>query len=162
MRRVDRQRRNVTLMDYCTGPSYASGGFIADSAFTGGTMINGSQQQFFVRNSNIDGWSNGVWNQVFAGDTGRPGAELLQTRPEGLRTRRWPPSPETQEEPFLYQDAPGNFKRVRAARAARTPSGTSWQTGTTRGHVDPDQEVLHRHAGRHRARSTWRWRWART
>jgi hypothetical protein len=27
----------VTLMDYCTGPSYASGGFIADSSFAGRT-----------------------------------------------------------------------------------------------------------------------------
>jgi hypothetical protein len=34
----------VTLMDYCTPPSFASGGFIADSEFDGGTVINGSQQ----------------------------------------------------------------------------------------------------------------------
>jgi len=50
----------VTLMDYCTGPSFASGGFIADSAFTGSTVINGSQQQWLVRNSQLDGWTNGV------------------------------------------------------------------------------------------------------
>jgi hypothetical protein len=56
-------------MDYCTaGPQYASGGFIADSQT--GFIINGSQQQFFVRDSNIGGWSNGVWNQVFAGVVG--------------------------------------------------------------------------------------------
>jgi hypothetical protein len=41
----------VTLMDYCTSPSFASGGFIADSTFQGGTVINGSQQQWLVRNS---------------------------------------------------------------------------------------------------------------
>src|SRR5579859_6336240 len=40
----------TTLMDYCTSPSFASGGFIADSEFTGST-VNGSQQQWFVRNS---------------------------------------------------------------------------------------------------------------
>src|SRR5215469_13845461 len=62
----------ATLMDYCTGPSYASGGFIADSAFTGSTIVNGSQQQWLVRNSQIDGWSNGVWNQVFSGVVGAP------------------------------------------------------------------------------------------
>src|SRR5690242_20406708 len=28
----------ATLMDYCTGPSFASGGFIADSAFDGSTI----------------------------------------------------------------------------------------------------------------------------
>src|SRR5262249_49690617 len=34
----------ATLMDYCTAPSFASGGFIADSAFNGSTVVNGSQQ----------------------------------------------------------------------------------------------------------------------
>src|SRR5208283_4704872 len=41
----------TTLMDYCTGPSFASGGFIADSQFVGSTVINGSQQQWVTRNS---------------------------------------------------------------------------------------------------------------
>ncbi|HWD64668.1 MAG TPA: glycosyl hydrolase family 28-related protein, partial [Solirubrobacteraceae bacterium] len=72
MRRVQ-INGGTTLMDYCDGsPDYASGGFIADSAFTGGTVVNGSQQQFYVRNSDLDGWSNGVWNQVFSGDVGAP------------------------------------------------------------------------------------------
>ncbi|HKB48854.1 MAG TPA: glycosyl hydrolase family 28-related protein, partial [Ktedonobacterales bacterium] len=62
----------TTLMDYCTGPSFASGGFIADSTFTGSTVINGSQQQWLVRNSTLDGWTNGVWNQVFSGVVGAP------------------------------------------------------------------------------------------
>jgi hypothetical protein len=60
MRRVNITGGNLTLMDYCTGPSFASGGFIADSHFSGGTVINGSQQQWLVRNSNLDGWTNGV------------------------------------------------------------------------------------------------------
>ena len=63
MRRVNITGGNLTLMDYCTGPSFASGGFIADSQT--GFIINGSQQQFLVRNSSIGGWSNAVWNQVF-------------------------------------------------------------------------------------------------
>ena len=63
---------NTTLMDYCSGPAFASGGFIADSKFSGGTVINGSQQQYLVRDSDLDGWTNGVWNQVFAGDHGAP------------------------------------------------------------------------------------------
>ncbi len=61
----------MTLMDYCTSPSFASGGFIADSDITGGKIVSGSQQQFLVRNTNIDGWSNGVWNQVFVRRRGR-------------------------------------------------------------------------------------------
>src|SRR6266508_1749289 len=55
----------ATLMDYCSNPAFASGGFIADSRFSA-TVINGSQQQYLVRNSSLAGWSNGVWNQVFA------------------------------------------------------------------------------------------------
>src|SRR4051795_362312 len=47
LRRVHVQGQ-TTLMDYCTGPSFASGGFIADSRFDG-QIINGSQQQFFTR-----------------------------------------------------------------------------------------------------------------
>jgi hypothetical protein len=70
----------TSLMDYCTaGPQFASGGFIADSAFTGSTVVNGSQQQFIVRNSNLDGWSNGVWNQVFLGSPGAPAQSFSAT-----------------------------------------------------------------------------------
>jgi hypothetical protein len=61
----------TTLMDYCTGPSFASGGFIADSRFDG-NIVNGSQQQWLVRNSTLNGWSNGVWNQVFSGVVNAP------------------------------------------------------------------------------------------
>src|SRR5438874_358938 len=57
----------ISLMDYCSKPSYSSGGFIADSKFSGKPVLNGSQQQFPVRNSTLDGWSNSVWNQVFSG-----------------------------------------------------------------------------------------------
>src|SRR5438046_5562321 len=62
----------ATLMDYCTGPSYASGGFIADSQFTGSVVVNGSQQQYLVRNSDVALWTNGAWNQAFAGVAGAP------------------------------------------------------------------------------------------
>ena len=67
-------------MDYCTGPSFASGGFIADSAFDGSTVVNGSQQQWVVRNSALDGWTNGVWNQVFSGVVGAP-AQCFPAQP---------------------------------------------------------------------------------
>ncbi len=83
MRRVNVTGGNLTLMDYCTGPSFASGGFIADSQT--GFVINGSQQQFLVRNSSIGGWSNGVWNQVFSGVVGAPAtvfsADVIVRRP---------------------------------------------------------------------------------
>ena len=79
----------TTLMDYCTAPSFASGGFIADSSFDG-NIVNGSQQQFFVRNTTLNGWSNGVWNQVFAGDVGAPAQCFpAQAEPAADRTPRW-------------------------------------------------------------------------
>ena len=37
-----------------------------------GTSLNGSQQQWLTRDSEIGGWTNGVWNQVFAGVAGAP------------------------------------------------------------------------------------------
>ena len=71
MRRVNITGGKLSLMDFCTdGPQFASGGFIADSKT--GDIINGSQQQYLVRDSSIGAWSNGVWNQVFAGVQGAP------------------------------------------------------------------------------------------
>src|ERR1700747_907646 len=54
----------VTLMDYCTSPSFASGGFIADSAFEGSTVINGSQQQWLGKHSHRRGWTDRLLGQV--------------------------------------------------------------------------------------------------
>ena len=91
MRRVH-VNGHTTLMDYCTGPSYASGGFIADSTFDA-TVVNGSQQQWITRNSSLGGWSNGVWNQVFSGVDRRAGRVLPGghgARRRAARTRRSP------------------------------------------------------------------------
>ena len=38
----------------------------------GGSIVSGSQQQWFTRNSKFGEWSNGVWNQVFVGSEGAP------------------------------------------------------------------------------------------
>jgi hypothetical protein len=126
----------MSLMDYCSaGPQFASGGFIADSAFTGGTIVNGSQQQFIVRNSNLDGWSNGVWNQVFAGDNGAPPQSFSATSGMDGGT---PPyttlatSPVTQEEPYLYADSAGGFN-VFVPSLQRNSAGPSWANGATAG-----------------------------
>src|SRR5215204_5355728 len=71
MRRLNIAGANLSLMDYCTaGPQFASGGFISDSKLP--FTVNGSQQQWLIRNSEIGGWSNAVWNQVFTGVVGAP------------------------------------------------------------------------------------------
>src|SRR3954451_20422771 len=46
LRRVRVTGGNLSLMDYCSaGPQYASGGFISDSAFSGGPVVNGTPAQ---------------------------------------------------------------------------------------------------------------------
>ena len=38
----------ATFMDYCTGPSYASGGFLADSQFSGSTQATNTDFAVFL------------------------------------------------------------------------------------------------------------------
>jgi hypothetical protein len=131
MRRVD-VNGFVTLMDYCTGPSYASGGFIADSRFTGSTIVNGSQQQWLVRNSTLDGWTNGVWNQVFSGAVGAP-AQCFPARSScGGPYTTLATSPVTREAPYLYVNSAGN-EDVFVPSAQTSSSGPSWHDGATPG-----------------------------
>jgi hypothetical protein len=132
MRRVNVTGGNVTLMDYCTGPSFASGGFIADSAFSGGTVINGSQQQWVVRNSVLDGWTNGVWNQVFSGVVGAPAQCFPAQSSCGGPYTTLATSPVTREAPYLYVDSRGRFN-VFVPSARRSSAGTSWGSGPTAG-----------------------------
>ena len=124
---------NLTLMDYCTGsPDYASGGFIADSRFTGGTITNGSQQQYMTRDSSIDGWSNSVWNQVFCGDPGAPAQSFASNSgdsggPSSYTTLAT--CPVTEEEPYLYLGSSGNYN-VFVPSLQTNSSGPTW-TSTT-------------------------------
>jgi len=131
MRRVD-VNGFATLMDYCTGPSFASGGFIADSRFSGSTIVNGSQQQWLVRNSSLDGWTNGVWNQVFSGVVGAPG-QCFPAQPScGGPYTTLPTSSVTRESPYLYADSAGN-ESVFVPSAQTNTSGTTWAGGPTPG-----------------------------
>jgi hypothetical protein len=134
MRRVQVNGK-VSLMDYCNGsPDYASGGFIADSAFSS-TVVNGSQQQFLVRNSALTGpagsWSNAVWNQVFSGVVGAP-AQSFPTPPYTTLAT----SPVTQEKPFLQTDAVGKYS-VFVPALQHNSAGTTWASGPTPGTAIP-------------------------
>jgi hypothetical protein len=131
MRRV-RVNGGMTLMDYCTGPSFASGGYIADSQLQGSTVVNGSQQQWLVRNSTIDGWSNGVWNQVFSGVVGAPAPCFPSDIACGGPYTTLATSPVTREAPFLTVDADGHYS-VFVPALRRDSSGTSWGGGATAG-----------------------------
>ena len=125
----------ATLMDYCSGPSYASGGFIADSQFNGSTIVNGSQQQFFVRNSQLDGWTNGVWNQVFSGVVGAP-AQCFPASSCGGPYTTLATSPVTREAPYLYLDSNGNYN-VFVPGVQTHSAGITWASGPTPGYSLP-------------------------
>ena len=127
LRRVDIRAGNLSLMDYCTaGPQYASGGYLADSR--AGTVINGSQQQWLTRNSEVGTWTNGVWNQVFAGTVGAPSEANFPTEPYTTLDR----TPVSREKPFLHVGDDGAWQ-VRVPAARTDSRGASWTSGTTAG-----------------------------
>jgi hypothetical protein len=131
MRRLNIAGGNLSLMDYCTaGPQFASGGFISDSNLP--FVINGSQQQWLIRNSQIAGWSNGVWNQVFAGVDGAPPDAGFPNPPYTTLAT----TPLSREKPYPFIDAQGNYN-VRVPSAQTNTSGTTWADGMTAGRTIP-------------------------
>lgn len=127
LRRVDVRGGNLSLMDYCTeGPQFASGGYLADSRT--GLVINGSQQQWLTRNSEVGEWSNGVWNQVFAGTIGAPSEAGFPTPPFTTLDR----TPISREKPYLHLGATGAWQ-VRVPDARTDSRGISWADGPTAG-----------------------------
>ncbi|WP_325064792.1 adenylyl cyclase [Leifsonia sp. AG29] len=130
MRRVDVTGGGLSFMDYCTaGPQYASGGFVADSKVSA-TAVNGSQQQFYTRDSTIGGWSNAVWNQVFSGVQGAP----AQSFPNPPYTTLMA-TPASREKPYLVQGGDGLSVVVPPAKT--NSSGTTWAAGGSAGRVLP-------------------------
>jgi hypothetical protein len=130
MRRVDVTGANLTLMDYCSAPSFASGGFIADSRAD--FVINGSQQQWYSRNSEFGGWSNAVWNQVFSGVVGAPDDS---TYPDPPYTT-FDETPISREKPYLFIDDAGAYQ-VRVPSAQTGTRGITWDDGMTSGRTIP-------------------------
>jgi hypothetical protein len=127
MRRVAISGSTLSLMDYCTaGPQFASGGFIADSRLP--NTLNGSQQQWLTRNSELEGWTNGVWNQVFSGVVGAPDDAGFPSPPYTTLDT----TPVSREKPYLFVDEHGDFN-VRVPAARTDTRGTSWADGATPG-----------------------------
>ncbi len=125
MRRVAINSGFLFLFDYCAPKQFTSGGFIADSKFSG--VINATQQQFFARNSNVGFWSNAVWNQVFMGDTGAPAQSFPNPTFTTLAN-----SPVIREAPYLYVDAAGGYN-VFVPAVQHNTIGPSWSSGPTPG-----------------------------
>jgi hypothetical protein len=130
LRRVDITGQ-TTLMDYCTaGPQYASGGYLADSRTK--AVTNGSQQQWFTRNSELGSWSNGVWNQTFAGVKGAPEQSFPTPQPYTTLAT----TPASKEKPYVYIDARGEWQ-VFVPKAQKDSSGPTWTDGPTPGRSLP-------------------------
>ncbi len=131
LRRMNITGGGLSLMDYCTaGPQYASGGFIADSRLPATT--NGSQQQWLTRNSEVESWSNAVWNQVFAGTVGAPDDATFPDPPYTTIDR----TPVSREKPYLFVDGRGRYQ-VRVPSARKNTRGVSWADGMTPGRTVP-------------------------
>ena len=90
-----------------------------------------------MRNSTLDGWTNGVWNQVFSGVTGAPDASGFPTPPYTTLAT----SPITRERPFLTFDAATGY-RVLVPDARTNSSGTTWGAGPTAGNTIPIKEFF--------------------
>ena len=129
---------------------------------TAATIVNGSQQQWLVRNSTLDGWTNGVWNQVFSGVVGAP-AQCFPAQPScGGPYTTLPTSPVTREAPYLYVDADGHYN-VFVPAAQRDSVGHDVGRRADRRHVDPDRRSSSSPSRRTtRRRSTTRSRAGRT
>ncbi len=119
---------NLFLQDYC-GTGDVSGGFLADDEFNGGMVCNCGQQQYLARNSDIDSWSNYVWNQVFMGDTGAPATSF---GPVAGQYTNVAATPVSEEEPFLYTDSRGELQ-VFVPAVQRNSVGPSYASGTEAG-----------------------------
>ncbi|NUT36378.1 MAG: sialidase [Hamadaea sp.] len=108
------------------GYGWASGGYIADSRVSG-TVGPYSQQQWYTRDSQIGGWTNGVWNMVFSGVQGAPAQGFPNPPYTTLAT-----TPVSREKPYLYLDAGGNY-RVFVPSLRTNATGASWTAGSTPG-----------------------------
>ena len=134
LRRVDITGK-TSFMDYCTaGPQFASGGYLADARL--GDVINGSQQQWYTRNSQLGSWSNGVWNQTFSGVEGAPPQSFSNLPTTNQPYTTLATTPASKEKPYIYIDRRGEWK-VFVPRAEKNSSGPSWVDGPTPGRSLP-------------------------
>ncbi|MDP4292653.1 MAG: hypothetical protein Q8908_16355, partial [Bacteroidota bacterium] len=100
---------------------YSSGGFLADSKIEG-TVIAGSQQQWFTRDTELQKWTGGSWNLLFMGVPGAPASN-------------WPKGPVTtlekvpaiREKPYLIIKQGKFFVKIPDIKL--NTSGPGWLNG---------------------------------
>jgi hypothetical protein len=133
IRRLQVLGGDFKLFDACSQPGYSSGGFIADSWFAG-AVVNGSQQQYMIRNSRLKHYSNGVWNQVFAGVFGAPnGCDGPKAACAYTTISR---TPRSREAPYLVVLPTGDYG-VFVPAVQNESAGPSWLDHPTPGTLIP-------------------------
>ena len=133
IRRLQVLGGDFKLFDACSQPGYSSGGFISDSQFAG-AVVNGSQQQYLIRNSRFTHYSNGVWNQVFVGVFGAPnGCDVADTACAYTTISR---TPRSREAPFLVAVPTGGYG-VFVPDVQNESAGPSWADHPTPGTLIP-------------------------
>jgi hypothetical protein len=106
---------------------WSSGGFISDSKIDG-TIKSGSQQQYFLRNTNMGGWNGANWNMVFVGDVNPPSGDWPKPPYTVV-----PETPVIREKPFLYVDKKCNYFVMIPELKQKPTIGTSWENGNASG-----------------------------
>ena len=105
----------------------ASGGFMADTAVSGNTNPC-SQQQWYTRNSSLNGWTGYVWNFVFSGVVGAPAQSYPGGPSGGVNVTAIGTTPVSREKPFLYVDGDKNWY-VFSPGLQTASTGTTWSGG---------------------------------
>lgn len=124
---------------------YASGGYLANSKVDG-TLVSGSQQQWFTRNSTVETWDGGVWNTVFSGVEGAPPTDFAQPVGAGVGNKTTiDETPINRESPFLYSED-GDY-RVFVPRAQTDTRGHDWSTDAAAGESVSLDEFYIAHEG---------------
>lgn len=119
---------NLDLFDFDSNwnAGWASGGFLADS-IVDNTVVPASQQQWFSRNSQWGGWSNGVWNMVFVGVNNPPTGQFPDP-PYTVVDK----TPVIREKPYLYINGAGQYQVFVPSLQSNT-QGVTWANGQTPG-----------------------------
>ncbi|MCD1259884.1 S-layer homology domain-containing protein [Paenibacillus athensensis] len=123
MRRIH-VKGGLTLHDQ---GGWASGGYLADS-IVDGTVVPGSQQQWFSRNSQWGSWNGSVWNTTLLGSVNPP-AENYPTNAYTVIDR----TPVIREKPFLIFDGAAKQYRVFVPDMQTNTNGASWAGGAPAG-----------------------------
>lgn len=130
LRRIS-AKNDLILYQYRQGETfadYASGGFLANSEIKGAT-VSGSQQQFLLRNTDINWEEGGVWNMVFVGTEGAPESHCGRNDDEGTKpVTTADTTPTVVEKPFISIDKEGKYS-MNIPQVKTDSQGTDFSSG---------------------------------